>query len=355
MRWTRIAAGAVYAIAGLLVLVTALSAIESNEWWIRIWDFPRVQILVGLAVAAIAIGWIGRRWRWPALGLLALAAAWQVYRILPYTPFASREVAFADDAFDAKSCFSVLSLNVYQYNTDYARTIALIDREDPDILLLLETGSKWAVALEPVLRRYPHRVDRPLDNTYGLMFATRLPMTKGRIGAIIEKETPSVFASLTTRGGTPFNYIGLHPRPPLPGQDTEARDAEIAIAAGRARAMKYPVLAGGDFNDVAWSHTSQLFKRIGGYLDPRIGRGTYPTFPAGYPGFRWPLDHLFFTPEFRVRSLGVGASIGSDHLPVTAVLCLGDTVPDAPAPKVSTEDRKDAREILNEYRETDTH
>lgn len=38
----------VRALAGLLVVVTALSIVESNEWWIRIWDFPRVQILVAL-------------------------------------------------------------------------------------------------------------------------------------------------------------------------------------------------------------------------------------------------------------------------------------------------------------------
>lgn len=339
-------------LATLLVGVTGLSLIESNQWWIRIWDFPRVQILVAMIVIALALAWVparaSRRSRWVFVGALALAATWQLYRILPYTPFGPTEVALESDApgIGADQCFSMLSLNVYQSNRDYARTLDLIRRVDPDLVLLLETDHAWASALEPVLSRYPHRLHQVMDNTYGLMFATRLPMAEGRIDAIIDRNTPSVFAQLSTRAGDEFEYIGLHPRPPVPGQDTDARDAEIATAARRAKAMKRPVLANGDFNDVAWSHTSELFKRIGGYLDPRIGRGTYPTFPAGYPGFRWPLDHLFITPEFRVHSLAVKESVGSDHLPVTARVCLAPEAPGRGAPAISNEDREDVQETV---------
>nr|WP_244649967.1 endonuclease/exonuclease/phosphatase family protein [Sphingomonas sp. CFBP 13706] len=152
--------------------------------------------------------------------------------------------------------------------------------------------------------------------------------------------------------GDRFRVIALHPRPPVPGQDTEARDAEIAIAASRAARAKLPVLAIGDFNDVAWSHTSQLFKRVGGYLDARIGRGTFATFPARTPLLGWPLDHMFVTPEFKVHSLEVLEDVGSDHLPIHSRLCLtgrsgANKAPDA----VSNEDRKDVKEVLQEYHE----
>ena len=338
-------------LAGLLVLVTGLSTLETNEWWIRVWDFPRAQILAALVVVGGLELWLDRvAGRWIAL-LCAIAGAWQLYRIYPYTPLARQEIAFADaTAVSDDRCFSVMSLNVLQSNRDYGRTARLIDRVSPDILLLMETDQRWADALANQLGRYRHRLERPLGNTYGMIFATRLSMRDGRMETIARKNTPSVHAELTAKD--PFRVIALHPRPPVPGQDTDARDAEIAIVARRVARQPLPVLAIGDFNDVAWSHTSQLFKRIGGYLDPRVGRGTYASFPAWAPLLGWPLDQMFVTPEFEVRSMKVLENVGSDHLPIYAELCLTAAAAESPAPgPVSKEDRRDVNEIMDEYRE----
>lgn len=338
-------------IAALLVLVTGLGATESNQWWIRIWDFPRAQILVALVVAGGLALWLDRAFgRWVAM-LCAVAAAWQTYRIYPYTPLARPEIAFADaDPMSDESCFSVLSLNVLESNRDYGRTARLIDRVSPDILLLMETDRRWAAALAERLRTYPHLLARPLGNTYGMILATRLPMRDGRFETIATENTPSAHAELIA--SDPFRVIAMHPRPPLPGQDTDARDAEIAVAARRVARERLPVLAIGDFNDVAWSHTSQLFKRVGGYLDPRVGRGTYASFPASAPLLGWPLDHLFVTPEFEVRSLEVLEDVGSDHLPIHSELCLAGSAAGNPAAEpVSSEDRRDVNEIMRDYRE----
>ncbi len=35
--------------AGLLVIATAVSFVPSNEWWIRVLDFPRLQLTAALA------------------------------------------------------------------------------------------------------------------------------------------------------------------------------------------------------------------------------------------------------------------------------------------------------------------
>ena len=83
-----------------------------------------------------------------------------------------------------------------------------------------------------------------------------------------------------------------------------------------------PAIVAGDFNAVAWSHTTHRFQRIGNLLDPRVGRGVYPTFPALPWLLRWPIDHVFHTTEFRLAGLEIGPDFGSDHLPVIATLCL---------------------------------
>jgi endonuclease/exonuclease/phosphatase (EEP) superfamily protein YafD len=83
-----------------------------------------------------------------------------------------------------------------------------------------------------------------------------------------------------------------------------------------------PAILLGDLNDVAWSPTTLNLMRAGGLLDPRRGRGFYNTYPAGWPGFRYPLDYVFNTQHFKVCRMQVLPYYGSDHLPLIAELSL---------------------------------
>lgn len=340
----------VFVLAAIAATGTALSLLTSYRWYIRMWDFPRVALMLLAALALllaipVLAGWA----RTAVVVAMLLVIGWQGLRIYPYTTLAKPEVAKA--VISKENCISAFSFNVLQTNRDYARTISLIDREDPDIVLLLETDGKWEAALSSVIDRYPHRFAAPLDNLYGLIMLTRLPVENAEITYLIDKETPSVFATMQTKAGSRFRYIGLHPRPPQPGEDTEKRDGEIAIAARHAKQTELPILAMGDFNDVAWSRTSQMFKRIGGYLDPRVGRGLFATFPANLPGLRWPLDHIFMSPDFTLLDMKVLENVGSDHLPVIAKVCLAPRAakvlndePETP----DADDQEDMREAIRD-------
>jgi endonuclease/exonuclease/phosphatase (EEP) superfamily protein YafD len=80
----------------------------------------------------------------------------------------------------------------------------------------------------------------------------------------------------------------------------------------------------GDFNDVAWSHTTRRFQRIAGLLDPRVGRGLFNTFHADHAWLRFPLDHLFHSRHFALVDFARLPHIGSDHFPICAALRLDD-------------------------------
>ena len=334
-----------------VITVTLLPLVPSNHWWIRIWDFPRPTILIaGIAALVLVAFAFGRSVRGYLLaGSLVVAVAWQATRILPYTPLGAREMADARDP--SGGCLSVLTANLFQGNRDHAAAAAMIAREDADVVFLAEVDDVWAEALEGAAARYPYRVIVPQDNYYGLIFLTRFAPERMEVRRILDPAIPSVRATVRFSDRL-IEVFGLHPPPPRPGQSSADRDAELVLAGADLRAIGRPAIVLGDLNDVAWSSTTRLFQRIAGVLDPRLGRGVYPTYHAAYPWWRYPLDQLFASPEFLLGSLTVLPGIGSDHFPVAVRLCLDPTTPrNADPGEVSQADLERARAAVRAGRE----
>lgn len=344
--------GALIVLAAALVVVTLLPLSPSRRWWVRIWDFPRLHIAGGFALIALLAP---LAFAWPVgLVLTGLALAGLLYQakwIFPYTPLAGKEARFAPDADDA---VTMLAVNVLEENPRHDLVSALIEAVDPDVLLLMETDAAWATALEPVLARYPTVVREPRNDYYGMIFATRLEAAEARMVHLTHDETPTLLAELRSANGLAFAFVGLHPQPPTPdGDDTDERDAQIVYAARFARRTNRPLVVMGDFNEAAWSKGAQEFKRVGGYVDPRRGRGLFSSFHAKHLMIRCPIDQIYVTADVAVVSIALGPRIGSDHFPLIARLrvepALAATLNSPPPPLAPTEiDRFD--EIVEAYR-----
>jgi endonuclease/exonuclease/phosphatase (EEP) superfamily protein YafD len=303
---------------------TLVPLIRRSAWWIRGFDFPRMQILALQGATLAALLPLRRRGSLTdasVLALLAASALRQGIRIRPYTRLARREAPSVGSP-RPESTLRLLVANVEMSNRRADRLPELIAAADPDVILALETDGWWQEQLRPLAENYPHTIFHPLDNTYGLMFFSRLELTESELLFLVQKDVPSVRARVRHPGGEEVILYGVHPEPPSPTERKSAvpRDGELLIAGRRIRQEKGPVVIFGDLNDVAWSRTTRLFQKVSGLLDPRVGRGSYSTYHARHPLLRWPLDHIFHSPDFGVVELRVLPGFGSDHFPFMAAL-----------------------------------
>ena len=304
----------------LVMLTTFLPLLHSNTWWVRVWDFPRLHI----AVLAVLFAMAGLFFIKPALPfavVLLACAIYQGWKIAPFTSLSKVEIEL--EQVGDRHAASFLAANVLQDNRDYEKTLDLVRELDPDVLLLMETDRKWEKALEPVLQQYTHVKSAPLDNYYGMVLATRLKVLRSEITYPEADDIPTILAEMEDRDGNRFFFIGLHPRPPVPGNPVEETDALIQRMANLTDQKELPVIAMGDFNVPAWSWTAHRFKHHGEYLDPRIGRGMLSSFHAKLPLLRFPIDQLYMTQGISLIRFGRTRAIGSDHFPMHAVLAAG--------------------------------
>jgi endonuclease/exonuclease/phosphatase (EEP) superfamily protein YafD len=290
--------------------------------------------------------------RWLA-GLTGAAIFAQLTRFAKYTPLTPKQVVRRSA--DPEWLVSILTANVRMRNQSADRLLSLVKRREPDLVLLMETDERWARQVESLHASYPHRVVRPLDNTYGIILYSRLPLVEPRVRFLVQEDIPSIQTRVRLRNGREFWFYGVHPRPPargnvdgeieLPG--SAPRDAELVVVAMEIRDLHEPVIVAGDFNDVAWSHTTRRFQRLSRTLDPRVGRGLYSTFHAGNRLLRFPLDHLFISEHFAVNEFIREGDIGSDHFPLYARLVMDPSVPAVQEPPESQEDDfQEAQETL---------
>ena len=330
-----------------MVFSTAVTLLSSDAWWIRVFDFPRIQIVVLILLALTGYAVLRlfgrlRSWEYALAGVVGLALIWQLNYIAPYTVVYPKQMPDSH-AEDDSNRISLLIYNVLYDNREVEALRDLIRNTDPDLILLSEPTQWWLEQLDGLEEEYPYTLFQPQENHYGKLLYSRLELIDPEIRFLIDPKIPSILTGVRLRSGTFVTLYGAHPRPPglkRPDaeknagsmdeaeeenegdrEDSDMRDAELlSIAKEVGELGDVPVIVAGDFNDVAWSRTTHLFQRISGLLDPRVGRGFINTFNTRSRLMRYPLDHVFASRHFQLVELRRLPDIGSDHFPILVIL-----------------------------------
>jgi len=343
----------VASMVGILTVLTLLPLSRHDAWWVRGLDFPRLQIalaLAGTAAAVVMLVDLSKSSAWILLVITLACLLYQTSWIAPHTRLFRREVQ-PSAAADRPNTIRLMNANVLTPNRASDALLRIVRQNDPDILVTLETDAWWEQQLNVLEETYPHAIKCPKDNLYGMHVFSKFPLEDSAIQYLVEPGIPSIHTLVVLPSGQNVRVHLLHPAPPSPTENETSgeRDAELLLVGKSAAKSSLPVIVAGDLNDVAWSETTTLFRKVSGLLDPRIGRGMFNTFNARHWYVRWPLDHIFHSRHFTVSRITRLPDFGSDHFPLLTELVYEDgRVPDQDGPDASAKDQQQAEQKIAE-------
>jgi endonuclease/exonuclease/phosphatase (EEP) superfamily protein YafD len=295
------------------------------RWWPGD-SLPPVQLLnyfmpwlLAAIVPALGIATLARR-KFLAV-TLAVPALIIIFSYLPL--FLPRpRAALADN-----NAFKVMSYNIWWHNRDLTAAVALIKREQPDILLLQEVRPYMAQELKQELADlYPGQELHFLyAGSEGQAVVSRYPLTplesslqKGR-NQKVRVETPGGYLQVwNVHLSQPFSW--------------RRHTAQVKSLTREASEVDEPLIIGGDFNT---TDQSEMYRALSQHLSNahwEAGWGFGFTFPSSKMNLKGELsvpspliriDHLFYNEGLFVQKAGtLPTSGGSDHLPITAKFLL---------------------------------
>ena len=293
------------------------------RWWpgerfrlVQVLTYFMPWFLTGLFPAVLIAGVARRKW------LTITLAAPTIFISANFAPLFLPRFSYA---LASNEPLKVMSYNVLYRNHNLEAAIAIIQQEQPDILLLQEVTPDIATKLDSLHSLYPND---DLHFTYeaqiGQAIISRYPIT--RLGIAIENGRAQKVQIDTPDG--PIAVWNVHPSVPRPWS---RQYQQLSGLAQDIAAENGPLIVGGDFNT---TYQSETYNLINQYLDNAhwdAGWGFGFTFPAHAPRVKQipilkpviRIDHIFHNDHFFAHSARtLSTAGGSDHLPVVAVLSL---------------------------------
>lgn len=294
------------AAAAALWLVTLL-AFAGDTWWVLgLLTHFRPQYLALSAAGALVLGVAGRRRVAAALGLCALVNAVVLW---PYL------VPGARSSPEPRSALAkALLVNVQTGNRDHGAVRALIAREAPDVIVLLEVDRTWLAALADLHRSHPFNVTSPRDDNFGIALFSRHPCLRCEVVPLGDAGLPAVIGEFAT--GERFTVVGVHLVPPVGAGLARLQAEQFRALTERLANVKGPTLLLGDFNATPWSPRLDALLDGTRLRDAARGRWLWRTWPVGMPPLGIPIDHALHSPGVTVVQHRRGPDVGSDHFPV---------------------------------------
>jgi endonuclease/exonuclease/phosphatase (EEP) superfamily protein YafD len=236
---------------------------------------------------------------------------------IPLTPYLSGRSAAAD----LPRSVRVMTANLHGDTTVLPKLRKLIEKEQPDVVLLTEVPPNMPAVPMTLFPDYPETLFSQ-RGAFEVMVLSRWTLGGPHFDRTVAEHLPVLSAELCNPANPSvcMAFVGLHATLPF-RRTVQSRDAQLRLAAKLAFARgDIPVLLMGDLNATPWSPTFTDLLADGELRDVSVGRGLSTTWPAACLLCGVLIDHILVNPKITVLASRVADDIGSDHRPVVADL-----------------------------------
>ena len=253
-------------------VAASAAALAASEWWLlELTSHFRLQylaILAGLLILLLMRG----RWLWGLAPLPVMAL-----NLIPLAPYWPRPAG--DDPLLGEP-LTIMNANLNNENTDYPRFMDLLESATPDILLLVEFNERWGAAARRLHDVYPHRVEIPRNDRYGIALFSRRPFLNQRS---LQLQSTSAIDVQVDLSGRSVRVLGVHLRSPTSSGWSAERNRQLSQLAAIARQEPGPLVVVGDFNVSPYSPVFMAAMAPTGLRDTGLARGWNYSWPTSVP------------------------------------------------------------------------
>ena len=279
------------------------------------WSFDLMgQFLLPATVVAAAAAIVAALFRWWRIA--GGAAVLTAVAFAVAMPWSMQPASVPKEA----NRFRVLLFNVYWLNGRLADVREMIERENADIVVLVETTERVSNAMQSLSSIYPYKLDCLGSGGCDILIFSRSRLTPIDVAGDIGHT--SLVATETEIAGCRLTLVATHMTRPFPKRPFSAQRTQAEEIAADVAAHGGVKLVLGDFNAAPWGYVIQT---IAQHSQMNVLTGAGGTWPSVFPPqLRIPIDNMIASPALSFVSRRVLPKLGSDHLPVLGEIAVTD-------------------------------
>ncbi|SMF21807.1 endonuclease/exonuclease/phosphatase family protein [Pseudobacteriovorax antillogorgiicola] len=293
-----------------LLVMTLLGQGGRYHWFLDLFSHFATQYFI---LSILAIGLLlakGRRGQavLPASTACLILVFWWV-----------GERRFVRTADTEGSKLSVLAINVLGRNHDSESVRDLIQKQDADLVMMVEINHRWDRETTSLASIYPYRFTHLRSDNFGFKVLSKHKISNKEVLHHSHLKLPSAKFKLEWQGRE-LLILGAHTMPAMSHSHWLARNQHLESLAEELRQAEVPAILVGDLNITPWSPVFQnIFQGFSFDFTEALQTPTWPDF---MPLLWIPIDLLVATPEVSwvSRRIAEPSDIGSDHRPAYHVI-----------------------------------